>query len=55
MHEGEAGAYGGYYTQDELRDLVAGPIVLPAPDEDAPAETTGAPVGADGSGEDLLA
>ena len=22
MHEGEAGAYGGYYTQDELRDLV---------------------------------
>lgn len=23
MHEGEAGAYGGYYTQDELRDLVS--------------------------------
>lgn len=23
MHEGEAGAYGGYYTQEELRDLVS--------------------------------
>lgn len=40
---------------DELRDLVAGPIVLPAPDEDAPAGTTGASGGADGSGEDPLA